>query len=476
MQSLDAIRIRGAREHNLKNISLTIPRDSLVVITGVSGSGKSSLAFDTLYAEGQRRYVESLSAYARQFLGQMEKPDVDHIEGLSPAISIEQRTGGRNPRSTVATTTEIYDYLRVLFARVGVQHCPNCGSRISGQSIDEILAQVLQGFSGEKAQILAPFVEGRKGEYRKELERLRRQGFLRVRIDGEIISLDEEPPELDKNKKHTLEVVVDRIQVDAGRRQRMADSLETALRVGSGVVRVLGESKEELFSENNACLKCGVSFDPLHPRNFSFNSPYGACQECQGLGLLNEIDEDLLVTDPDLTLAEGAIGVWKDAEAGWHGSILAAVAEENGFSLDTPYRKLSKKVRKLLLHGTEGKEVQVRHKGKRGEIVWRTKYEGVIPNLLRRYRETQSEDMRDWIEKFMSPKDCSACGGARLRPQSLAVKIGDWNIDKWTRLSVTDALASVDELAPGETALQIAGPVLKEIRDRLGFLASVGLG
>ncbi|MEZ4648728.1 MAG: excinuclease ABC subunit UvrA [Candidatus Eisenbacteria bacterium] len=473
---MDAIRIRGAREHNLKNISLTIPRDALVVITGVSGSGKSSLAFDTLYAEGQRRYVESLSAYARQFLGQMEKPDVDHIEGLSPAISIEQRTGGRNPRSTVATTTEIYDYLRVLFARVGVQHCPNCGSRISGQSIDEILAQVLQGFAGEKAQILAPFVEGRKGEYRKELDRLRRQGFLRVRIDGEILSLDEEPPELEKNKKHTLEVVVDRIQVDPGRRQRMADSLETALRVGSGVVRVLGESKEELFSENNACLSCGVSFDPLHPRNFSFNSPYGACQECQGLGLLNEIDEDLLVTDPDLTLAEGAIGVWKDAEAGWHGSILAAVAEEHGFSLDTPYKKLSKKVRRLLLHGTEGKEVQVRHKGTRGEIVWRTKYEGVIPNLLRRYRETQSEDMRDWIEKFMSPKECSACGGARLRPQSLAVRIGDWNIDGWTRLSVTDALASVDELAPGETALQIAGPVLKEIRDRLGFLESVGLG
>ncbi len=473
---MDAIRIRGAREHNLKNVSLEIPRNSLVVFTGVSGSGKSSLAFDTLYAEGQRRYVESLSAYARQFLGQMEKPDVDHIEGLSPAISIEQRTGGRNPRSTVATTTEIYDYLRVLFARVGVQHCPQCDQRISGQSIDEIVARVLSAYEDEKVQILAPLVEGRKGEYRKEIDQLRRQGFLRVRLDGEIYSLDEELPELDKKKKHTLEVVVDRIQVDVRRRQRLVDSLETALRVGSSIVRILGEDREELFSESNACLKCGISFDPLHPRNFSFNSPYGACPDCQGLGVLKEIDEDLLVVDPNLSLNDGAIGVWKDAEAGWHGSVLTALAEEHGFSLDEPFKKLKKKVRKLLLHGTGGKEVEVRHQAKKGEVVWRTTYEGVIPNLLRRYRETHSDDMRDWIEKFMSPKACTSCGAARLRPQSLAVRVGEWNIDTWTRQSVGDALANVDGFVHGENELQIAGPIIKEVKDRLGFLASVGLG
>ncbi|MCA9729323.1 MAG: excinuclease ABC subunit UvrA, partial [Candidatus Eisenbacteria bacterium] len=470
------IYIEGAREHNLKNLTLTLPRDALVVLTGVSGSGKSSLAFDTLYAEGQRRYVESLSAYARQFLGQMEKPDVDHIEGLSPAISIEQRQGGRNPRSTVATTTEIYDYLRVLFARIGVQYCPRCDRRISRQSIDEIVAQVLDSFDGQKTQILAPVVEGRKGEYKKELEGLLRQGFLRVRIDGEIHALDEELPTLDKKKKHTVEVVVDRIRPERGRRQRLSDSLETALKVGQGVVRVLGESGEQLFSEQAACLSCGISFDPLHPRNFSFNSPYGACPDCQGLGMLQDIDEDLVVTDPKRSLSEGALGVWRDAESGWHGSILGAVGEKYGFELDTPWEKLPAKIRKLLLRGTGGEEIEVRHKGRKGEIRWRTTYEGVIPNLLRRYRETQSEEMRGWIERFMSPKACGSCAGARLRPESLAVRIGSWNIDGWTRLSVTDALAAVAELAPGEREQKIAGPVQKEVRDRLHFLESVGLG
>ena len=470
------IRIEGAREHNLKNISLTLPRDSLIVVTGVSGSGKSSLAFDTLYAEGQRRYVESLSAYARQFLGQMEKPDVDHIEGLSPAISIEQRTGVRNPRSTVATTTEIYDYLRVLFARIGVQHCPKCGRTISGQSIDEIITRVLDGFDGERVQILAPVVEGRKGEYRKELEQLQREGFLRVRIDGEIHSLDDDPPPLEKKKKHTIEVVVDRIRLDSSRRQRLSDSLETALRVGGGVVRVLGESAEQLYSEKNACLDCGLSFDPLHPRNFSFNSPYGACSDCQGLGMLQEIDEGLVVIDPDLSIIDGAVAVWKDAEAGWHGSILGALADELKFSLDTPFKKLSKKVQKVLLYGAGGKEVEVHHKGKRGEFKWRTKYQGVIPNLLRRYRDSQSDEVRQSIERFMSLKACRGCNGARLSPESLAVRIGKWNIDQWTRLSVTDALAAVGDLSPAERDQKIAGPVQKEIRDRLGFLNSVGLG
>jgi excinuclease ABC subunit A len=469
------IYIEGAREHNLKNVTLTLPRDALVVLTGVSGSGKSSLAFDTLYAEGQRRYVESLSAYARQFLGQMEKPDVDHIEGLSPAISIEQRQGGRNPRSTVATTTEIYDYLRVLFARIGVQYCAKCGRRISRQSIDEIVAQVLESFEGQKVQILAPVVEGRKGEYRKELEALLKQGFLRARIDGEIYALDEDLPALDKKKKHTVEVVVDRIRPESGRRQRLSDSLETALKVGQGIVRVLGETGEQLFSEATACLTCGISYDPLHPRNFSFNSPYGACPDCQGLGMLQDIDEELIVTDPKLSVANGAIGVWKDAESGWHGSILSSVGEKFGFSLDTPWQKLSPKAKRLLLRGTGDEEIEVRHKGRKGEVRWRTKFEGVIPNLLRRYRETQSEEMRGWIERFMSPRPCTSCKGARLRPESLAVRIGDWNVHAWTQLSVSEALAAVEELAPGEREKTIAGPVQKEIRDRLRFLASVGL-
>jgi excinuclease ABC subunit A len=469
--------IEGAREHNLKNISLTIPRDALVVVTGVSGSGKSSLAFDTLYAEGQRRYVESLSAYARQFLGQMEKPDVDHITGLSPAISIEQRGAGRNPRSTVATTTEIYDYLRLLFARIGHQHCHQCGREITRQSIDEIVARVIEAFAGKRVQILAPMVEGRKGEYRKDLESLQRQGFLRVRIDGEIFSLDAAMPDLDKKRKHTIEVVVDRIAVDAGRRQRLADSLETALGTGKGMVRVLGEDgAEQLFSEQAACTACGISFDPLHPRNFSFNSPYGACPGCQGLGSLLEIDEELVVPDPTLPVGQGALTVWRDAEAGWHGSILQAVARKYGFSLDTSFGKLSAKARKILLHGSGEDEVEVRHSGERGDVRWRTHFEGVIPNLLRRYRETKSDDMRAWIEKFMSPKPCPSCGGARLKPESLAVRIGDWNIDRWVRLSVRSALQTVEGLAPGERDRLIAAQVLKEIRERLRFLDDVGLG
>ncbi len=469
--------IQGAREHNLQNISVTLPRDSLIVVTGVSGSGKSSLAFDTLYAEGQRRYVESLSAYARQFLGQMEKPDVDHISGLSPAISIEQRGAGRNPRSTVATTTEIYDYLRLLFARAGTQHCHQCGDQIGRQSIDEIVGQVLDRFGGKRAQILAPIAEGRKGEFRREQESLRRQGFLRIRIDGEVRSLDEEPVPLDRKRKHTLEVVVDRIRVDSGRRRRLADSLETALGVGRGKVRILGEDGEEqLFTEQAACLRCGISFDPLNPRNFSFNSPYGACPRCQGLGSLQEIDETLVVADPSLSVAGGAMAVWRDAEAGWHGSILQSLARAYRFSLDTPFGKLPAKIRKILLHGTGEEEIEVRHSGERGAVRWRTRFEGVIPNLLRRYRETKSDEMRGWIEKFMALKPCPACKGARLRPESLAVRIGEWCIDSWTRLSVRSGLNVVDELAPGERERIIADQILREIRSRLQFLDDVGLG
>jgi len=472
---MDRIEIHGAREHNLKNLSLSIPRDRLTVITGVSGSGKSSLAFDTLYAEGQRRYVESLSAYARQFLGQMEKPDVDRIEGLSPAISIEQRTAGHNPRSTVATTTEIYDYLRVLFARVGVQHCVKCGRKISRQSIDEILDRVMTDFGGDRVLLLAPVVSGRKGEYRKEFESLQKQGFLRVRVDGEVKSLEDEIP-LAKNRKHTIEVVVDRIQVEASRRKRIADSLETALATGKGRTVVAGEKgKEQVFSEESACPIDGISYEPLHPRNFSFNSPYGACPKCQGLGTLMEVDPDLLVADPDLPVSGGALPVWRQADSGWHGSILRSLAKSYRFNLDTPWRKLPKRVRDILLHGTEGEEVEISHVSERGEFRWRSKFEGVIGNLMRRYRETSSQDIREWIEGFMSPHPCPACRGARLKPSTLAVRIGPINIAEWTRLTVRQALRTVEDLAPSEREHKIALPILKEIRDRLRFLDEVGL-
>jgi excinuclease ABC subunit A len=340
---MDRISIRGAREHNLKNISIDIPRDKLVVITGVSGSGKSSLAFDTIYAEGQRRYVESLSAYARQFLGQMEKPDVDHIEGLSPAISIEQRTAGRNPRSTVATVTEIYDYLRLLFSRIGVQHCHNCGRAITRQTVQEMVDQALKLPGDTRAQILAPIARGRKGEYRTEFETLKKQGYLRVRVNGEIYDL-EEPPVLDKKKKHTVEVVVDRLKIDPKNQGRMAESLETALKLGQGSAVLAAEGHEEiLYNENASCLYCGLSFDELAPRMFSFNSPYGACPVCDGLGTQMDIDVDLVVPDVNLTLREGAIKPCKDVEEGWFGNQFAALAKHYGFSLDTPWRKLAKK-------------------------------------------------------------------------------------------------------------------------------------
>jgi excinuclease ABC subunit A len=472
---MDRIEIRGAREHNLKNLTLSIPRDRLTVITGVSGSGKSSLAFDTLYAEGQRRYVESLSAYARQFLGQMEKPDVDQIEGLSPAISIEQRTAGHNPRSTVATTTEIYDYLRVLFARVGVQHCHQCGRKISRQSIDEILARVMEEMAGKRVQILAPVVSGRKGEYKKDLDALRRQGFLRVRLDGVVRSLEEEIV-LAKNRRHTIEVVVDRLPVEPGRRRRIADSLETALSAGKGTAIILGDDgREQIFSEESACPKCGISFEPLHPRNFSFNSPYGACPSCQGLGSLMEIDPELLVTEPGLSIAEGALPVFRQVESGWIGSILRSLAKQYGFSLDTPWKKLGKRARDLVLHGTGKDEVHVAHKTEKGEYRWKSSFEGVIGNLSRRYRETQSQEIREWIEGYMSPRPCQTCDGARLRPQTLSVRIGERNIADLARLSVRAALQAVDDLIPGERERQIATGVIKEIRERLRFLDDVGL-
>jgi excinuclease ABC subunit A len=470
-----SITIRGARVHNLKNLNLTIPRDRLVVVTGVSGSGKSSLAFDTIYAEGQRRYVESLSAYARQFLGQMEKPDVDRIEGLSPAISIEQKGAGHNPRSTVATLTEIYDYLRVVFARVGRRHCPDCDLPIEGQSIDEIAGRVLDRFHGQRVLLLAPIVRGRKGEFRKELDQLRRQGFLRLRVDGEIASLDDEI-RLAKTKVHTIEVVVDRIVVEAGRRTRLVDSLEASLRTGGGLATVMGETGEpEIFSERESCASCGRSFDPLHPRVFSFNSPYGACPSCQGLGTLLEVDPEILIQDPSLSVRDGGLAFLRSVDDGWGGQILRAVARRHKIDLERPVGKLSKKDLEVILHGTGDREITVTWQGTKGRGEWKTKYQGLVPSLERRFRETRSEEVRESIGRFMSPRPCPACEGSRLRPESRAVRIGPWRLHRWTAQSVRDALENVDQLAPTERDRSIASQALKEIRERLRFLDDVGL-
>ncbi len=471
-----AIVIRGAREHNLRNISLTLPRNALVVITGVSGSGKSSLAFDTLYAEGQRRYVESLSAYARQFLGQMEKPDVDQIEGLSPAISIEQRTAGRNPRSTVATITEIYDYLRLLFSRIGVQHCSQCGAVVSRQTVQEMVDRVMALPAGTKLQVLAPLVTGRKGEYKKELEHARKQGYLRARIDGSIRDLEDDIA-LEKNKKHTIEIVVDRLSVDASQTRRIADSLETAVNAGGGVVRVAIQGGDELvFSEKHACVACGIAYDELVPRMFSFNSPYGACPDCSGLGVKLEVEERRVVPDATKSLTEGAVAPWGKGDGMWVGVQLKSLAKELKFSLDTPWKTLPAPVRKILLHGSGEAEYNFDFKGKKSRYQYRGSFEGAIPNLMRRYHETGSEGIREWIESFMGLHPCQTCGGKRLKPSSLAVLVGGQSIADMTTLSVKAALAHVSGLTLSDREATIATQILKEIRTRLSFLADVGLG
>jgi excinuclease ABC subunit A len=456
----DRIVIRGAREHNLKNIDLEIPRDQLVVITGLSGSGKSSLAFDTIYAEGQRRYVESLSAYARQFLEQMEKPEVDSIEGLSPAISIEQKTTSHNPRSTVGTVTEIYDYLRVLFARVGVPHCPRCGRVIAAQTVQQMVDRVLQQPPGARLLVLAPVVRGRKGEYRQLFFDLQRQGFSRVRVNGALRELTEEI-DLDKNRKHTIEVVVDRLVVREGVAARLADSLETALRLADGVAVVEpadGTAPALLFSERLACAECGVSLPEVSPRMFSFNSPYGACETCAGLGSRWEIDPERLVPDPGRSLRDGALAPWAGREAVSFKQTLAALARRHRFELDTPWKALRKPVRDLILHGD-------RDGG----------WEGVVALLERRYRESDSEDVRREIEAFMAERPCPACGGSRLRPESLGFKIAGRSIADVVRLTIKEAAAFFDALSLSEREALIARRVLKEIRERLGFLRDVGL-
>nr|MBA3690355.1 excinuclease ABC subunit UvrA [Actinomycetota bacterium] len=475
----DRLVIHGAREHNLKNVTLDLPRDRLIVFTGLSGSGKSSLAFDTIYAEGQRRYVESLSSYARQFLGQMEKPDVDFIEGLSPAISIDQKSTSRNPRSTVGTTTEIYDYLRVLFARVGHPHCPMCGRPIGRQTPDQIVDQVMELPEGTRFQVLAPMVRGRKGEYEKLLGDLARKGFPRARIDGEVRDLSE-PIKLPKTFKHTIEVVVDRLVARADIRRRVADSIETALQLAEGSAAILvhtDEGHEEIqnFSQSLACTFDQISFDELAPRNFSFNSPYGACPTCDGLGTHLEVDPELIVPDPDLSVAEGAIAVWSGGRLEYWDRVLEAVAKVHGFSLDTPWKKLGKKAREILLYGSD-EEIFVRYKNRYNrQRSYHTTYEGVVWNIERRHGETDSDSQRDKLEQFMREIPCRACGGARLKPETLAVTLDGVNISELTRRSIRDTLAFVESMDLSEREAMIAERLLREIRSRLGFLVDVGL-
>ncbi|HSL16140.1 MAG TPA: excinuclease ABC subunit UvrA [Actinomycetota bacterium] len=470
--------IHGAREHNLKNVTLELPRDKLIVFTGLSGSGKSSLAFDTIYAEGQRRYVESLSAYARQFLGQMEKPDVDFIEGLSPAISIDQKSTSRNPRSTVGTITEVYDYLRVLFARIGHPHCPRCGRLIGRQTPEQIVDQVMQLPEGTRFQVLAPVVRGRKGEYEKLLADLARQGFPRARIDGEVRDLSA-AIRLERHYKHTIEVVVDRLVAKPDIRRRVADSIETALQLAEGIAAIAVQTHEgedvQTFSQKLACTNCGLSFDELQPRNFSFNSPYGACQTCDGLGTRLEVDPELVIPDRDLSIDEGALAPWSGSRLEYWDRVLEAVAEAHGFDTGTPWRKLPKRVRDVLLYGS-GTEVHVRYKNRYGRTrsYWTT-YEGVIPTVERRHLETDSDSQRERLEQYMREIPCRACGGARLRPESLAVRIGGINIAQLTSRSIRDTLGFFDEIELSEREEMIAERLVKEIRARLGFLVDVGL-
>jgi len=480
----DRLVIRGAREHNLRDVSLDLPRDQLIVFTGLSGSGKSSLAFDTIYAEGQRRYVESLSAYARQFLGQMDKPDVDFIEGLSPAISIDQKSASRNPRSTVGTVTEIYDYLRLLYARVGRPHCPTCGRPVARQTPQQIVDRILDLPEGTRFQVLAPVVRGRKGEYGALLDDLAKQGFARARVDGAVVELSERAAvALARYEQHTIEVVVDRLVRRSDIRQRLTESMETALRLTDGVaeIGVLGDGEdgaEELitFSEHLACTHCGLSFEEPAPRNFSFNSPYGACTACDGLGTQFEVDPDLVVPDPAKSLADGAISPWTGGHSRWFERILEAVADEFGFTTTTRWEKLRAKDRKMLLFGSGQRQVHVRYRNRYGrQRAFTSRYEGIVPWLKRRHRDSDSDSVRQWAETFMREIPCPDCGGARLKPESLAVTVGGLNIYELCSLSIARASAEVATLDLTERDHLIADRVLREVRARLTFLLDVGL-
>lgn len=470
--------VKGACEHNLKNVDVEIPRDKLVVFTGLSGSGKSSLAFDTIYAEGQRRYVESLSSYARQFLGQMEKPKVDYIEGLSPAISIDQKTTSKNPRSTVGTVTEIYDYLRLLYARVGIPHCPVCGREISRQSVDTIVDSIMELETGTKIQVLSPIVSGRKGEYVKELDNVRKSGFVRVRIDGITYDLSEQI-KLEKNKKHNIEVIVDRLVIKDEIRGRLSDSVETAANLSKGliIIDVIG-GEELMFSQNYACPEHGVSVEELNPRMFSFNNPFGACPKCSGLGIFMKVSEKLVVPDPNLSIRQGAIKAsgWSAADGGTIALMYyEALAREYDFSLDVPYKDLPQKAKKAIMYGTDGKKIKMQRKSVYGEGTYMKDFEGILNNIERRYAETTSEYSRNEIEQLMTAVECPECGGARLKKESLFVTVGGININEFCSKSIKDALVFLDGLKLSDRDMMIADAIIKEIKSRMKFLASVGL-
>ncbi|HYH89296.1 MAG TPA: excinuclease ABC subunit UvrA, partial [Solirubrobacteraceae bacterium] len=483
MPRQDSIVVTGAREHNLKDVTVSMPRDALVVITGLSGSGKSSLAFDTIYAEGQRRYVESLSAYARQFLGQMDKPDVDSIEGLSPAISIDQKTTSRNPRSTVGTVTEIYDYLRLLWARIGKPHCYNCGRPIAAQSAEQIIDQIMALEDGTRFMVLAPIVRGRKGEYGKQLEELRSEGFTRAKIDGELRLLEEEIV-LDKKYKHDISIVVDRLIMRPELRKRLADSVETAVALADGILEIEVMSGDDTkknrlltFSERFACLHCGISMPELEPRMFSFNSPHGACPRCTGLGSQMEIDPDLVVPDASLSIAEGAILPWSSGATNYYDQITQAIAERYEIDLEKPWEKLAEGEQDLFLQGTNGDRIYISYRNRMGrKRSYMTSFEGIIPNLERRYRETDSDWSREKIEEYMSVRPCPECKGARLRPESRAVTVAGVPIHEFTALSAGRALEWVEALELSDTDRAIAKLILREIEERLRFLDNVGVG
>ncbi len=473
------IKIRGASEHNLKNIDVDIPRNEFVVLTGLSGSGKSSLAFDTIYAEGQRRYMESLSSYARQFLGQMEKPNVEKIEGLSPAISIDQKSTNRNPRSTVGTVTEIYDYFRLLYARIGIPHCPSCGKEIKKQSVDQMADQIMDMPEGSKIQLLAPIVRGRKGEHTKVFDRAKKSGYVRVRVDGNLYELSEEI-KLDKNIKHNIEIVVDRLVVKSGIERRLTDSIENVLALAEGllIVDVIGGEPIN-FSQSFSCPDCGISISEIEPRSFSFNNPFGACPDCFGLGYKMEFDVDLMIPNKRLSIKEGAISVmgWQSCNdvSSFTNAILQALGKEYGFDLDTPFEDYPEKIKNIIIYGTGGKEVNVYYKGQRGEGVYPVAFEGIVKNVERRYRETSSDIMKQEYETFMRITPCNVCKGMRLKKESLAVTVCDKNIYEITSMSIGNLHAFLQGMELTKQQLLIGKQILKEIKARVGFLIDVGL-
>ncbi len=470
------LKIRGARQHNLKNIDVDIPKNKIVVISGLSGSGKSTLAFDTIYAEGQRRYVESLSAYARQFLEMMDKPDVDSIEGLSPAISIQQKTTSKNPRSTVGTTTEIYDYMRLLFARIGIPHCTNCGRKISSQSIETICGSVLKDFGGQKIMILSPIIQRKKGTYEKLFEQIKKDGYSRIRLNGEILSLDEEIPPLDRQKWHNIEIVVDRIQSDKSERSRLFEAIQTAIKASKGDVMVSSEKEEKIFSQNNACPYCGLTIGELEPRTFSFNSPFGMCKTCNGLGVKMEFDADLVIPDKSKSILDGAIVPWSGRFSSFRRQALRAVGKKFGFNLMTPIAKIKPKHLKIILHGTDDL-IDFKYRSKSGDSSWQytNSFEGVLENLQRVFMETDSESKREWLKQFMRDTPCIVCNGKKLKPESLAVKINDKGIMNICDMSIDHCYDFFSTLSLTENEQYIAREILKEIKERLEFLMNVGL-